>query len=114
CMMFRALFFSSRRRHTRSKRDWSSDVCSSDLLAIPTSARMPDVTAISVSTPVTVNQPATVTVTGTNPCGAVRIDFGDAQVITFRSEERRVGKECRWWWVSSEYKNNDARRSRVQ
>src|SRR5699024_8029734 len=24
-------FFSSRRRHTRSKRDWSSDVCSSDL-----------------------------------------------------------------------------------
>src|SRR5699024_11774827 len=26
-------FFSSRRRHTRSKRDWSSDVCSSDLVA---------------------------------------------------------------------------------
>src|SRR5699024_4105145 len=26
-----SLFFSSRRRHTRSKRDWSSDVCSSDL-----------------------------------------------------------------------------------
>src|SRR5699024_11484916 len=24
-------FFSGRRRHTRSKRDWSSDVCSSDL-----------------------------------------------------------------------------------
>src|SRR5699024_11860114 len=24
-------FYSSRRRHTRSKRDWSSDVCSSDL-----------------------------------------------------------------------------------
>src|SRR5438067_12441400 len=31
--MFSVLFFffSSRRRHTRSKRDWSSDVCSSDL-----------------------------------------------------------------------------------
>src|SRR5699024_1700390 len=30
-------FFSSRRRHTRSKRDWSSDVCSSDLehVALP-------------------------------------------------------------------------------
>src|SRR5699024_3056902 len=28
CISF---FFSSRRRHTRSKRDWSSDVCSSDL-----------------------------------------------------------------------------------
>src|SRR5205809_1527401 len=26
-------FFSSRRRHTRCSRDWSSDVCSSDLLA---------------------------------------------------------------------------------
>src|SRR5699024_11690229 len=24
-------YFTSRRRHTRSKRDWSSDVCSSDL-----------------------------------------------------------------------------------
>src|SRR5271167_4622963 len=28
-------FFSSRRRHTRSKRDWSSDVCSSDLRGTP-------------------------------------------------------------------------------
>src|SRR6266403_3474778 len=27
-------FFSSRRRHTRSLRDWSSDVCSSDLVAL--------------------------------------------------------------------------------
>src|SRR2546428_4622332 len=29
CLFF--FFFSSRRRHTRSDRDWSSDVCSSDL-----------------------------------------------------------------------------------
>src|SRR6267378_3533076 len=29
--MFFFFFFSSRRRHTRSLRDWSSDVCSSDL-----------------------------------------------------------------------------------
>src|SRR5271163_5219598 len=28
---FFCFFFSSRRRHTRSDRDWSSDVCSSDL-----------------------------------------------------------------------------------
>src|SRR6266704_6263117 len=27
-------FFSSRRRHTISKRDWSSDVCSSDLTGL--------------------------------------------------------------------------------
>src|SRR4030043_2069248 len=32
-MLFFCFFFSSRRRHTRCSRDWSSDVCSSDLLA---------------------------------------------------------------------------------
>src|SRR2546421_7066923 len=31
--IFFFFFFSSRRRHTRSDRDWSSDVCSSDLLS---------------------------------------------------------------------------------
>src|SRR5215469_5184519 len=30
-LSLRIFFFSSRRRHTRSLRDWSSDVCSSDL-----------------------------------------------------------------------------------
>src|SRR5216683_4259221 len=30
-LFFFFFFFSSRRRHTRSDRDWSSDVCSSDL-----------------------------------------------------------------------------------
>src|SRR5206468_6237236 len=37
CVFF--FFFSSRRRHTRSDRDWSSDVCSSDL---PPQDRRPD------------------------------------------------------------------------
>src|SRR2546428_6482854 len=32
CYFFFFFFFSSRRRHTRSDRDWSSDVCSSDLV----------------------------------------------------------------------------------
>src|SRR5207247_6799570 len=31
---FISFFFSSRRRHTRSTRDWSSDVCSSDLRSL--------------------------------------------------------------------------------
>src|SRR6266849_5005428 len=31
CLYSVLFFFSSRRRHTRSTRDWSSDVCSSDL-----------------------------------------------------------------------------------
>src|SRR5699024_11571054 len=35
-------FFSSRRRHTRSKRDWSSDVCSSDLSIQTTADTSPD------------------------------------------------------------------------
>src|SRR5690606_10207776 len=34
---FFLFFFSSRRRHTRFSRDWSSDVCSSDLDIVPTS-----------------------------------------------------------------------------
>src|SRR5256885_84774 len=32
CVLGRVFFFSSRRRHTRLQGDWSSDVCSSDLL----------------------------------------------------------------------------------
>src|SRR2546421_8765776 len=34
-LFFFFFFFSSRRRHTRSDRDWSSDVCSSDLQELP-------------------------------------------------------------------------------
>ena len=35
--MYNSFFFSSRRRHTNSLCDWSSDVCSSDLMdATPT------------------------------------------------------------------------------
>ena len=34
--VFLVFFFSSRRRHTRCSRDWSSDVCSSDLKQIAT------------------------------------------------------------------------------
>src|SRR2546422_4300171 len=33
CIFYVFFFFSSRRRHTRCSRDWSSDVCSSDLAA---------------------------------------------------------------------------------
>src|SRR2546421_5892672 len=34
CLYLCFFFFSSRRRHTRSDRDWSSDVCSSDLVLV--------------------------------------------------------------------------------
>src|SRR3712207_4203716 len=36
-------FFSSRRRHTRYWRDWSSDVCSSDLASAPNRVSLPDI-----------------------------------------------------------------------
>src|SRR5690606_39753871 len=39
-------FFSSRRRHTRFSRDWSSDVCSSDLRKV-THAMLPRLTRIA-------------------------------------------------------------------
>src|SRR3989442_4724284 len=38
-------FFSSRRRHTRCGRDWSSDVCSSDLMS--TLPKMPNAMALA-------------------------------------------------------------------
>src|SRR6266550_7731256 len=37
--LYSFFFFSSRRRHTRCSRDWSSDVCSSDLILTPNEAR---------------------------------------------------------------------------
>src|SRR5437868_7980300 len=46
-------FFSSRRRHTKSKRDWSSDVCSSDLQPAP-SRTTPSATSSDQSTRVIV------------------------------------------------------------
>src|SRR5260370_7455503 len=38
-LLFGVFFFSSRRRHTRFKCDWSSDVCSSDLVSAAVRAR---------------------------------------------------------------------------
>src|SRR3712207_8747031 len=81
------VFFSSRRRHTRYWRDWSSDVCSSDLV-------QPDVAdplAVPGGLPLhPVLAPAARPVGG--PAGAE----GAAQRL--RSEERRGGKECRSRW----------------
>src|SRR5207245_3569274 len=85
-------FFSSRRRHTRCYRDWSSDVCSSDL-SFPDSAsrRNQDVIAQELDAIVERNVAAL----------APEILPGDRQ----RSEERRVGKECRCgWWACDETK----------
>src|SRR2546429_3687393 len=52
CACILLFFFSSRRRHTRCSRDWSSDVCSSDLTLSPlvrwrTTPRTMTVTALA-------------------------------------------------------------------
>src|SRR5690625_7786669 len=81
-------FFSSRRRHTRWPRDWSSDVCSSDLgtqgvalvgeeQLVPVSALPPVPTAVEWAT------------------GSAQGAYPEACEDLARSEERRVGKECR-------------------
>src|SRR5947209_14610050 len=53
-ILFSVFFFSSRRRHTRYWRDWSSDVCSSDLsTSDQTSEQLPTYNAYSVDGDVT-------------------------------------------------------------
>src|SRR5437762_14082380 len=85
-------FFSSRRRHTMYIGDWSSDVCSSDLIV--RSLGLPVVDADVLAREVV--EPGS---------------FGlKAIVENFRSEERRVGKECRCGW-SAEYSKDDLRLS---
>src|SRR5262249_56689955 len=78
-------FFSSRRRHTRLVSDWSSDVCSSDLFI---AAKFLEAAKLILN----------------NPAAMKLVKEADAAGIQFggyaedgRSEERRVGKECRAW-----------------
>src|SRR5699024_12772966 len=87
-------FFSSRRRHTRSKRDWSSDVCSSDLSRFGgrmqrESKRLTQLVQeiIDLSRVQDHAAPAT-----TEKISAAEV------VDDARSEERRVGKEGRRVW----------------
>src|SRR5437868_13082215 len=87
---FVMFFFSSRRRHTRSKRDWSSDVCSSDLGHRQyNSAHGPREKAGQA-------EDREQNCTDDVPNTLVALDA--PQPLWFRSEERRVGKECRSRW----------------
>src|SRR5699024_11785047 len=105
-------FFSSRRRHTRSKRDWSSDVCSSDLKWNAENATGGDayksiikevdgekIGIFGLTTEDTVNIASPLEVTFTNYIEAAE-----------RSEERRVGKECRCRWWGGEEKGKGVER----
>src|SRR5438034_9242977 len=74
-------FFSSRRRHTRSLCDWSSDVCSADLAAVGGARRQPHEVAKA----------------------ALLLQERERRADAHRSEERRVGKECRYAWPPPSY-----------
>src|SRR5699024_11851350 len=63
--------FSSRRRHTRSKRDWSSDVCSSDLSSIQPSRLRPGNSATVIELEGTFFEPFRRSI-GSNCCVAER------------------------------------------
>src|SRR2546429_1561741 len=92
-LLFFFFFFSSRRRHTRCSRDWSSDVCSSDLFG-PFAIRV-------------VENDGFAETRGFCQANIARNDALEnllpeesVQIVGHlaRSEERRVGKECRSRW----------------
>src|SRR3712207_8482792 len=89
-----AFFFSSRRRHTRYWRDWSSDVCSSDLEAgIVYNAKQYEKLKVQLEE-----------ISGKKIEDAkieeaiLLYNKHRLAMQKFRSEERRVGKECRSRW----------------
>src|SRR5207248_5743812 len=95
-----SFFFSSRRRHTRSYGDWSSDVCSSDLSEhhLKSGAELRPLFkghAEALATPWEIAQECDLDL----DFRKVRfpgypVPVGETP-FSFRSEERRVGKECR-------------------
>src|SRR5206468_7366819 len=96
CIHF--FFFSSRRRHTRSDRDWSSDVCSSDLgrAAMPKSAK-PSLSPSLRDHPPWNHGPMTSVLFAPGLLRSMSLYVLSApNRSSARSEERRVGKEGRW------------------
>src|SRR5437763_8976888 len=87
-------FFSSRRRHTRYIGDWSSDVCSSDLLLITESSIVNDNRNRGKSR----DQIEGELIETLGVEKVVWLAGVRGKDITDRSEERRVGKECRCEW----------------
>src|SRR5207253_4869689 len=108
--VFVLFFFSSRRRHTRWPRDWSSDVCSSDLYSAT------NATARSMSARVVMLHTST---TAESTCSGSSTTFWTYPGLkpaawNWRSEERRVGKECRSRWSPYHEKKKHMKQRRSQ
>src|SRR3712207_8954046 len=95
------IFFSSRRRHTIYWRDWSSDVCSSDL-----GGRWVQVSRLGnpLINELVIPYNLKDKFNRTQPKDDLK-NFGKYALNPFpRSEERRVGEEWRSWWSPYPYK----------
>src|SRR5699024_12041276 len=104
CVFILCFFFSSRRRHTRSKRDWSSDVCSSDLSSnfwFELESRWPLIGPFDAPK---------FRLRMRNVTCWVKPRSGAA--ASTRSEERRVGKEggALWWTGAARQGREDRHR----
>src|SRR5438309_8311351 len=100
--VFFFFFFSSRRRHTRWNCDWSSDVCSSDLAHLAFGARRaPGRSLVRVFNPEAQHE-------GFESVHTLVMTVTDD--MPFRSEERRVGKECRCRWSRCDEKKKGKER----
>src|SRR5207245_8738367 len=91
------ILFSSRRRHTRCYRDWSSDVCSSDLTP---GIEMTGLTLAAADTLLT-DRAADFLAAGPADAQALishvcQLPGAPRMVAEHRSEERRVGEDGRW------------------
>src|SRR5260370_2424973 len=96
-VFFVFFFFSSRRRHTRFKCDWSSDVCSSDLFGASLTVGVADVRTL----PEQVGGVFDAAIACDNALPHLLADddlLRGVSGMAARSEERRVGKECRSRW----------------
>src|SRR5206468_7805049 len=98
---------------TRSDRDWSSDVCSSDLKSTPLFWALHDEAKVRLLLDRGANINAktadgrtlvlqTALMGNSMPVLRLLLEKGarpDGKTLNgMRSEERRVGKECRYWW----------------
>src|SRR5690606_39369857 len=98
CSVF---FFSSRRRHTSFSRDWSSDVCSSDLIARYVVSAIVERPKILEREEVRANVLGHLQQARNLRHGVTRREHAEVDYrMLHRSEERSVGKEGRSRWAA--------------